>query len=371
VHNSCLFVFPDSAESVDRATIAAITVPSLDRLRVLHCMSDAFMQPNLKRCAFIYDQVVDGTITSAEAASSKFEARRMNQRTPVVVAETAPFRNALSLRGLEGCTSEVKVCDVQTAAECEDSLVFNLRMIVLLSAGTQAMTQVSSLNAGQLQMWLLQHICCSFAMQFRVVARMLVYLCVCDDGLAFPLLLDMVVLDCVIDAQSRNSSVGPERISLCRSVLPCLLFACSRARIVYALQLRGMENGVVWKVASSALLLPLLEVAAGLTSESARFNLLDYFQGGLRHLMTRLNHCFHDHSGAASSNRITAGSSDEVESAFAPSNASFLPPASSPQPFNVYRMILGTRLSLSLGDFTLSPQNTSTMTRCIACTSKR
>jgi hypothetical protein len=303
-------------------------------------------------------QVIDGHLTSAEMTNSRFDARNMNQRVQVRVCDSAAFRDACGLRCLEGdngIEAGVRLDDVRAAAGATDAHAVQWRVTVLRCAGAAAVSEVAGLNAEQLQMWLLEHACRPCHVPWQAAARMILYLCVSHDGLPLPLLLDIILLDHAIDMQDRNSSINPSFVSLCRTAVPFMIHACAHVRIVRASQRSRAYDGLMWRVASPRKLLPLLEAAAGLKADRARTNLLEYFEGGMRRYMARLNHIFHDQSSAhqpasadpinLSQNTTRINSATPV-AALTPAVSIRIPP---PPPFNLHRMIEGTHLALTLG----------------------
>ncbi len=298
-------------------------------------------------------QVVDGRITSAEMSGNRVDVRNMNQRVPVDVAESIAFRNACGMRlfGDDRCDgTDLKLEDTRVALSVRDCHIAQLRMIVLRCAGVEAVRDVAGMSAERLQMWLLEHICRPHSMTLQVAARMLLYLGISRDGLPGALLLDITILDYSIDMQARNSPINPAFISLCRSAVLCMMLACTRARVVCVSQRSDTYDGLLWQL-SSPKLLPLLEDAAGLKAHQARSILLEYFEGGMKRYMARLNHTFHDqspsfHQTVAGSNVSDAETLEASGFNFTPSSSIRIPP---PPPFNLRRMIEGTTLAIALG----------------------
>ncbi len=304
-------------------------------------------------------QVVDGRITSVPKADVRFDARNMNMRLPVNVTDSIAFRLACGLRTLDNGADEhcAKVEDLRlAAAQFKDHEVVQLRMIVLLCAGAAELREVEGMNVVQLRMWLLEHICRPHSLSWQVAARIILYLCVSANGLPLPILLDISLIDYAMDMNARNLPISPSFVPLCRAAVPCLIHACARVRVACASQRFSPCDGVLWKIASPETLLSSLEAAGGLTSVQARTNLLEYFEGSQKRLMTRLNHVFHDHSPPRSqaltdkkSYLPHADDASKVSAVAKPNIGESLHPP--PPPFNLCRMKEGTQLALTIGMF--------------------
>jgi hypothetical protein len=341
--NSSLFVIPDTACVNDHATVAALVVR---------------FNASLQRNSVTNAQVVDGRITSAEMSGNRVDVRNMNQRVPVDVTESLAFRNACGMRSLgdgECDGVDLKLDDVRSTLSVRDCHIAQIRMIVLQCAGLEAVGNVAGVSAERLQMWLLEHVCRPHSLNLQVAARMLLYLGISRDGLPGALLLDVTILDYYIDMQARNLPINPAFISLCRSVVPCMMLACARVRLVCVSQRSGAYDGLLWQLASPKLL-PLLEDAAGMKVHQARSTLLEYFEGGMKRYMARLNHTFHDqapsfHQAVRGSNESDAGNLEASGFNFTPASSIRIPP---PPPFNLHRMIEGTTLAIALGALELA-----------------
>lgn len=287
----------------------------------------------------------------------------MNQRVPVHVADSIAFRNACSLRSLDEGVHEqcVRVDHLQVAAaKVKDFRTVQLRAIVLLCAGISAMGDVEGMNAPQLRMWLLEHACRPHFLPWSAAARIILYLCVSSDGLPLPILVDIALLDYAMDVQSRNVSLNPSSASMYRAAVPCMIHSCARMRIACASQRLGACDGVLWKIAWPGELLTFLEAAGDMKVDQARARLIEYFEGGMKRLMPRLNHSFHDHT--LPNNRVVSQANDaalDADSAAAQSTATVTPDAlaglypSSLPLFNLRRMSEGAQLALALGQSAL------------------
>jgi hypothetical protein len=285
----------------------------------------------------------------------------MNQRVFVRVEDSVAYRNACSFRSSDDgvfCDDQsVKVDDLRAAAaRVKDFRIVQLRVIALLCAGIAAMGDVEGLSAAQLRMWLLERVCWQRSLPWQAAARIVLYLCVSADGLPLPILIDVALLDYAIDVQARNVSINPTFVSLYRAAVPSFIHSCARLRIASPSQRFGPCDGVLWKVVSPNELLPLLEAAGDLKVDQARTRLMEYFEGGMKRLMTRLNHAFHDQTPAHLRTASLATESEPnvcndvaalsaVDSAQSANNG--LP--SPPPLFNLRRMSEGAQLALALG----------------------
>ena len=296
-------------------------------------------------------QVVDGRITAAATASNRFDVRNMNQRVNVNVEDSIAFRDACGLKFSLDDDASISLDDVRLAAGVSDAESVQYRILVVKYAGAAALG-LAGTNIEQLQMWLLQHVCRPHTLPWHNAARVMMYLCISDDGLPLPLLVDIALLDYSIDCHARNLAISPLFSAICRTLLPCFIYSCVRARIVCVSQRSGSWDGIMWKIRTPDLLIPSLETAAGLSVNQAKINLLEYFEGGFKRYMSRINHEFHDQSPATNYvlNELNPGAACEVDdssmSIATPCTESRVPP---PPALNLRRMIEGTQLALALG----------------------
>ena len=345
--NSSIALVPNSAATPDPATLAALVVRVADGLMTAVPPTNCYV--------FTRAQVVDGRITSAEAAQSRFDVRSINQRVAVDVAATAAFGDACGLRWEKeeaGGGVQVGVAEVRVAVGGGEGAVGQWRMIVLQCIGGEAMNKVAGMDAGQLQMWLLEHFCRPHPLPWRVVARIMLYLCISIDGLSSPLLLDLILLDHARETLSLPPTIRTYFVPLCRAALPVLIHACVRVRIVCASQRSGVW-GVLWRLTAADSLLPLLEVAAGVKTVDARESMLQYFEGSGTRFVGRLKHVFHDQSSGVAPSVVDTDDSaaDAVAAATPPlsSTPSTAVRNPSPPPFNLRRMREGSHAALVLG----------------------
>jgi hypothetical protein len=334
--NSALFVVGQPACATDSSTLAALSV-SVSIVLMLQFL--------------IVVQVVDGRITAAAPASNRFDVRNMNQRVNVNVEDSVTFRDACGLKFSLEDDANISLDDVRLAAGVDDAESVQYRILVVKCAGVAALG-LAGTNVEQLQMWLLQHVCRPHTLPWHNAARVMMYLCVSDDGLPLPLLVDIALFDYSIDCHARNVAISPLFVSICRTLLPCFVYSCVRARIACVSQRSGSWDGVMWKILTPDLLMPSLETVAGLSVNQAKINLLEYFEGGLKRYMSRINHEFHDQSPASNCvlNESHPSAASEADASAAstarPCTESRVPP---PPALNLRRMIQGTQLALALG----------------------
>jgi hypothetical protein len=293
--------------------------------------------------------------------------RTINQRLLVDVAAAAAFGDACGLRwGDEGEGGAVvlSVDDVRAAAGGGggDVNTGQWRMIASQCVGAEAMAAVCGMDAVQLQAWLLEHFCRPHPLPWPVAARIIMYLCISIDGLSLPLLLDLILFDHARDTLPLPPTIKPAFLPLIRAALPIFVHACTRARVVCASQRSDALGGLLWRVATPdvLLLLPLLEVAAGVEAGGARASLLEYFEGHAKRFAGRLRHVFHNQSAGGVQPGVEThdSSAADADAAADDAAAASTTPASTPSavvrrppppPFNLRRMREGVHAALTLG----------------------